>query len=98
MSDNIECPFCGTSISTVSFEDTGLHPSQGCPLSTFVFTKAQWAMRPPKQEAPAPAIMSEVEFLRLLVTRLVIEPEPEPQQYKAIYRTDHGDMKPSGDV
>jgi hypothetical protein len=73
--DRVECPFCGLPILMIM--DKGTHVTNNCMLSAMCFPKEQWAMRPPKKEAPqGKAILSEVEWLRQMVAALTIEPKP----------------------
>lgn len=66
--DNLKCPFCG------SFITLTIHPPHpACGLASYGFTNEQWAMRPPKEDRPTPAMTSEVEYLRGLLEKLVIQ-------------------------
>lgn len=80
MKYHVECPFCGEEF----YQDTYgryIHPAntvedEYCPLAGWGFSEQQWNMRPPKKEVgstPAPAITSEVEWLRKMVERLSLE-------------------------
>lgn len=77
MIEKVECPFCGVIIHFAMHPTLTDAPEEQCPLVGYSFSWAQWAMRPPKKEcSDLPKIQSEVEWLRAMVERLTIEPEP----------------------
>jgi hypothetical protein len=82
--DRVTCPFCDAQIHHAQHPALTHQTGVICPLLGFLFSWEQWAMRPPKKEAPqGKTILSEVEWLRQMVAALTIE--PEPQHYAVTY-------------
>jgi hypothetical protein len=106
MSDQITCPFCGRGCNAIGYHEQGKAHETQCPIGGYTFTGEQWAMRPPKKDAPqGRAILSEVEWLRQMVAALTIEPEPkhyavtypsnisQPEKPEVIYASREGTAK-----
>jgi hypothetical protein len=90
--DRVTCPFCGKFLVQAEAGKNAFgHIHETCPISDMYFFKEQWAMRPPKKEAPqGKAILSEVEWLRQMVAVLTIA--PEPKHYAVTYPSYPGNL------